>query len=60
MGYAVELESQHNVHSQTTLSLLRKLKKFNILKELRSGAGCRAAVLCFPALINLVEGSEIL
>ena len=38
-GYAVELESQHNVHSQTTLSLLRKLKKFNIIKELRSGTG---------------------
>ena len=59
-GYAVELESQHNVHSQTTLSLLRKLKKCNILKELRSGTGRRAAVLCFPALINLVEGREIL
>ena len=59
-GYADELESQHNVHSQTTLSLLRKLKKYNIIRELRSGTGRRAAVLCFPALVNLVEGREVL
>ena len=47
------------IHKPTAMGLLRRLKQANILQELRPGRGRRAAVLCFPALLNIVEGYDI-
>lgn len=44
----------------TALGLLRQLKTANILSELRPASGSRAAVLCFPDLLNIAEGKQIL
>lgn len=48
------------IHKPTAMGLLRQLKSTAILKELRTGSGRRAAVLCFPELLNIAEGKEIL
>lgn len=45
---------------KTTLALLRQLKEVNVLIELQSGSGRRAATLCFPDLINLAEGKQVI
>lgn len=44
----------------TAMGLLRQLKAANVLYELRPGRGRRAAVLCFPELLNIAEGKKIL
>ena len=48
-----------NIHKPTAMGLLRQLKGAGILKELRQGSGRRAAVLCFPELLNIAEGRII-
>ena len=48
------------INKPTALGLLRQLKSNDILKELRPGSGRRAAVLCFPELLNIAEGKTIL
>ena len=48
------------IHKPTAMGLLRQLKHADILKELRPGSGRRAAVLCFPKLLNIAEGKKIL
>lgn len=48
------------IHKPTAIGLLRQLKANDILKELRPGSGRRAAVLCFPELLNIAEGRTIL
>ncbi|MBM4309868.1 MAG: Fic family protein [Deltaproteobacteria bacterium] len=48
------------IHKPTAMGLIRQLKAENILKELQPGKGRRAAVLCFPALLNIAEGRDIL
>jgi hypothetical protein len=40
--------------------VLRQLRDAGILRELQPGSGRRAATLCFPRLINLAEGREVL
>jgi Fic family protein len=47
------------IHKPTAMGLIRQLKAGNILKELRPGSGRRAAVLCFPELLNIAEGRRI-
>lgn len=47
------------IHKPTAMGLIRQLKAGNILKELRPGSGRRAAVLCFPELLNIAEGRKI-
>ena len=47
------------IHRPTAMNLLRQLKKVDILQELRSGSGRRAAVLCFPKLLTIAEGKNI-
>ncbi|MEO5329058.1 MAG: Fic family protein [Magnetococcus sp. THC-1_WYH] len=47
------------IHKPTAMGLIRQLKAGNILRELRPGSGRRAAVLCFPELLNIVEGRHI-
>lgn len=43
----------------TALNLLRQLQQAGILTVLQEGSGRRPARLCFPALINLAEGREV-
>lgn len=47
------------IHKPTAMGLLRQLKTADILCELRPGSGRRAAVLCFPELLNIAEGRRI-
>lgn len=54
------LAADFNIHEKTTPGLLRQLKGAGILMELQAGSGRRAATLCFPRLINLAEGKEVL
>lgn len=53
------LKQEYGVHEKTTPDLLRKLKEADILQELQAGRGRRSAVLCFPRLIDIVEGKGI-
>lgn len=57
---AQRLAADYAIHEKTTLGLLRQLRKVGILSELRPGSGRRAAILCFPKLINLAEGRGVL
>ncbi|GLR63514.1 Fic family protein [Marinospirillum insulare] len=50
---------EHGIHEKTTPGLLRQLKEAGVLMELQAGSGRRAAVLCFPKLLNLAEGREV-
>ena len=45
---------------QSLMALLRQLKEAQILIPLREASGRRAAILAFPALLNIAEGREIL
>jgi Fic family protein len=53
------LNKDFGVHEKTVTDLLRQLKEANILRELFAASGRRAAVLCFPDLINLTEGRDL-
>lgn len=55
-----EFVKRTNIHKPTAMGLLRQLKANDILKELRPGSGRRAAVLCFPELLNIAEGRQII
>jgi Fic family protein len=57
---AQQLHKEFNIHEKTTLDLIRQLKNANILKELRPGGGRRPAVMCFPRLINMAEGRDVI
>ena len=48
------------IHKPTAMGLLRQLKTSGILSNLKEGKGRSAAVLCFPALINIAEGKHLL
>lgn len=48
----------YGVHEKTTLGRLRQLRDAGILVEIQPGSGRRAAVLCFPELLNIAEGRE--
>ncbi len=51
--------NEYGIHEKTTPGLLRQLKDAGVLMELQAGSGRRAAVLCFPQLLNLAEGHEV-
>lgn len=55
-----QLRRDFGIHDKTTPGLLRQMKEAGILRELQAGSGRRPATLCFPRLINLAEGSEVL
>lgn len=57
---AHKLAADYGIHEKTIPALLRQLKAADILRELQAGSGRRAATLCFPRLINLAEGREVL
>jgi DNA-binding transcriptional ArsR family regulator len=46
------------ISKPTVMGLLRQLKENNILIELQQGSGSRAAILCFPKLLNISEGRK--
>lgn len=55
-----QLLRDFGVHEKTTPGLLRQMKEAGILRELQASSGRRPATLCFPRLINLAEGREVL
>lgn len=57
---AARLSAEYEIHEKTTASLLRQLKEVGILREIRPSSGRRAATLCFPRLLNIAEGREVL
>lgn len=57
---AQQLLQEFGIHEKTTPGLLRQMKDAGILRELQPGSGRRPATLCFPRLINLAEGHEVL
>lgn len=56
----VKLAQEFGIHEKTTPGLLRQMKEAGILRELKAGSGRRPATLCFPRLINLAEGRDVL
>jgi len=48
------------IPAPTARRFLGVLRKHRVLKDLRAGRGRRAAVLAFPALLNIAEGREVL
>jgi Fic family protein len=57
---AQRLTAENGIHGKTAPALLRQLRDAGILREIQSAAGRRPATLCFPRLINLVEGRNAL
>lgn len=57
---AQQLTTEYGIHEKTTPGLLRQLRDAGVLREIQAGSGRRAATLCFPRLINLAEGREVL
>lgn len=55
-----QLKREFGIHEKTTPGLLRQMRDAGILRELQAGSGRRPATLCFPRLINLAEGKEVL
>ncbi|MEC9357087.1 MAG: Fic/DOC family N-terminal domain-containing protein [Pseudomonadota bacterium] len=55
-----QLKRDFGIHEKTTPGLLRQMRDVGILRELQAGSGRRPATLCFPRLINLAEGREVL
>jgi Fic family protein len=49
-----------SIKPETAKKLLNKLKKENVLKVLRRNRGNEASILCFPALLNIAEGRDII
>lgn len=57
---AEQLTRDHGIHEKTAPALLRQLRDAGILRELQPGSGRRSATMCFPRLLNLAEGREVL
>lgn len=52
--------ARSKINKKTAMALLKQLKDENILSILREGSGRKASVLCFPKLLNIAEGKEIM
>ena len=48
------------INKKTAMALLKQLREANIVTVLREGSGRRAAILCFPELLNIAEGRKVL
>jgi Fic family protein len=57
---ASRLFREFSIHEKTTPGLLRQMKEAGFLRELQAGSGRRPPTLCFPRLINLAEGHEVI
>ena len=51
---------QTGINKSTAMDLLAKLRKEKILMVLQEASGRRSAILCFPELLNIAEGKQIL
>ena len=57
---AEQLSQEFSIHEKTAPALLRQLRDGGVLRELQASSGRRPATLCFPRLINLAEGRDVL
>jgi len=57
---ARQLNSEFQIHEQTTFGLIRQLRNAHILTTMRPGKGSKATILCFTRLINMTEGHKII
>jgi len=57
---AKQLSASNGMHEKTTSDLLRQLKDAGILTVLQPSSGRRSATMCFPSLLNLAEGREVI
>jgi len=55
-----QFNREHGIHEKTTPGLLLQLRRADILRVLQPSSGRRSSVLCFPRLINLAEGKDVL
>lgn len=55
-----QLNLDCGIHEKTVADLLRQLKDAEILIALKPGSGRRSATLCFPELLNLAEGRQVI
>lgn len=55
-----QLNESYGIHEKTVSDLLRQLREAGILKVLQQGRGRRPAILCFPSLLNVAEGTDFL
>ena len=53
---ASDFREAAGIPAPTATRILRVCRDNGLLRELRAGSGRRAAVLCFPELLNLAEG----
>jgi Fic family protein len=56
----VDFASRAGIPKPTAHVLVRQLEESGILKTIKEGAGRRAAIVAFPALLNLAEGRQVL
>ena len=57
---SLQLNKAFGIHLKTTTGLLRQMRDAGILREMQAGSGRRPSTLCFPRLINLAKGREVL
>lgn len=57
---AQRLTDEFGIHAKTAPALLRQLRDVGILREIQAASGRRPATLCFPRLLNLAEGRQVL
>lgn len=55
---ASDFRDAAGIPAPTATRIIRVCRDNGLLRELRAGSGRRAAVLCFPELLNLAEGHD--
>ena len=55
-----DLVSRSGIKRKTAMAMLKQLRENEILTVLREPSGRRSAILCFPKLLNIAEGIDIL
>jgi hypothetical protein len=53
----IDFVNESGIHKPTAHRLLRQIRDAGILAELHPRSGRRPGVLCFPALLLIVEGT---
>ena len=48
-----------DIPEPTANRIIRVCRDEGLLRELQPGGGRRAAILCFPELINIAEGRDV-
>jgi len=55
-----QFNQDYGIHEKTTPGLLRQLRDTDVLKILQPASGRCSSVLCFPRLITLAEGKDVI